>query len=103
MYLVYGDPTERIDKPVEATIGPYVIWTYSNAGETFAFGDFRKDGNYELIYSTDERFPGDPAIQTLVETDNVANASQAMVRPSRGYDIIVEDIRLHRTGRGYQQ
>ena len=103
VYLVYGDPTERIDKPVEATIGPYVIWTYSNAGETFAFGDFRKDGNYELIYSTDERFPGDPAIQTLVETDNVANASQTMVRPSRGYDVIVEDIRLHRTGRGYQQ
>jgi hypothetical protein len=102
IYLLYGPPTERIDKPVEATVGPYVIWTYSGQGETFAFGDFRKDGSYQLIYSTDERFPGDPSIQNLVDTDT-GTSSPTFLRTGRGYESIILDIRQHRTGTGYQQ
>jgi GWxTD domain-containing protein len=102
IYMLYGPPTERIDKPVEATVGPYVIWTYSSVGETFAFGDFRKDGSYQLIYSTDERFPGDPSIQNLVDTDS-GTSSPTFLRTGRGYENIILDIRQHRTGTGYQQ
>jgi GWxTD domain-containing protein len=102
IYLLYGPPTEQIDKPVEATVGPYVIWTYSGQGETFAFGDFRKDGSYQLIYSTDERFPGDPSIQNLVDTDT-GTSSPTFLRTGRGYESIILDIRQHRTGTGYQQ
>jgi GWxTD domain-containing protein len=102
VYMLYGPPTETIDKPVEATVGPYVIWTYSGQGETFAFGDFRKDGSYQLIYSTDERFPGDPSIQNLVDTDT-ATSSPTFLRTNRGYESIILDIRQHRTGTGYQQ
>jgi GWxTD domain-containing protein len=102
IYMLYGPPTEMIDKPVEATVGPYVIWTYSGQGETFAFGDFRKDGSYQLIYSTDERFPGDPSIQNLVDTDS-ATSSPTFLRTGRGYESIILDIRQHRTGTGYQQ
>jgi GWxTD domain-containing protein len=102
IYMLYGPPTERIDKPVEATVGPYVIWTYSGQGETFAFGDFRKDGSYQLIYSTDERFPGDPSIQNLVDTDT-GTSSPTFLRTGRGYESIILDIRQYRTGTGYQQ
>lgn len=102
IYMLYGPPTETIDKPVEATVGPYVIWTYSGQGETFAFGDFRKDGSYQLIYSTDERFPGDPSIQNLVDTDT-GTSSPTFLRTNRGYESIILDIRQHRTGTGYQQ
>ncbi|HET6362205.1 MAG TPA: GWxTD domain-containing protein [Gemmatimonadota bacterium] len=102
IYLLYGPPTETIDKPVEATVGPYVIWTYSGAGETFAFGDFRKDGSYQIIYSTDERFPGDPSIQNFVDTDT-STSSPTFLRTGRGYENIILDIRQHRTGTGYQQ
>jgi GWxTD domain-containing protein len=102
IYMLYGPPTETIDKPVEATVGPYVIWTYSGQGETFAFGDFRKDGSYQLIYSTDERFPGDPSIQNLVDTDT-GTSSPTFLRTGRGYESIILDIRQHRTGTGYQQ
>ena len=102
IYLLYGPPTETIDKPVEATAGPYVIWNYSNQGETFAFGDFRKDGSYQIIYSTDERFPGDPSIQNLVDTDT-STSSPTFLRTGRGYENIILDIRQHRTGTGYQQ
>jgi GWxTD domain-containing protein len=102
IYLLYGPPTETIDKPVEATVGPYVIWTYSNQGETFAFGDFRKDGSYQIIYSTDERFPGDPSIQNLVDTDT-STSSPSFLRTGRGYESIILDIRQYRTGTGYQQ
>ena len=102
IYMLYGPPTERIDKPVEATVGPYVIWNYSNQGETFAFGDFRKDGSYQLIYSTDERFPGDPSIQNMVDTDS-GTSSPTFLRTGRGYENIITDIRQHRTGTGDQQ
>jgi GWxTD domain-containing protein len=102
IYLLYGPPTEMIDKPVEATVGPYVIWTYSGAGETFAFGDFRKDGSYQIIYSTDERFPGDPSIQNFVDTDT-STSSPTFLRTGRGYENIILDIRQYRTGTGYQQ
>ena len=102
IYLLYGPPTETIDKPVEATVGPYMIWTYSGQGETFAFGDFRKDGSYQLIYSTDERFPGDPSIQNLVDTDS-STSSPTFLRTNRGYESIILDIRQYRTGTGYQQ
>ncbi|HYO46373.1 MAG TPA: GWxTD domain-containing protein [Gemmatimonadota bacterium] len=102
IYLLYGPPTETIDKPVEATVGPYVIWTYSGQGETFAFGDFRKDGSYQLIYSTDERFMGDPSIQNLVDTDT-GTSSPTFLRTGRGYENIIVDIRQYRTGTGNQQ
>jgi GWxTD domain-containing protein len=102
IYLLYGPPTETIDKPVEATAGPYVIWNYSNQGETFAFGDFRKDGSYQIIYSTDERFPGDPSIQNLVDTDS-STSSPTFLRTGRGYENIILDIRQHRTSTGFQQ
>lgn len=102
IYLLYGPPTETIDKPVEATVGPYMIWTYSGQGETFAFGDFRKDGSYQLIYSTDQRFPGDPSIQNLVDTDS-STSSPTFLRTGRGYENIILDIRQYRTGTGYQQ
>lgn len=102
IYLLYGPPTETIDKPVEATVGPYVIWTYSGQGETFAFGDFRKDGSYQLIYSTDEHFLGDPSIQNLVDTDT-GTSSPTFLRTGRGYENIIVDIRQYRTGTGNQQ
>jgi GWxTD domain-containing protein len=101
IYTVYGPPTETIDKPFEAAVGPYVIWTYSGEGETFAFGDFRKDGSYNLIYSTDERILGDPSIQNLVDTDT-GTSSPTFLRTGRGYETIILDIRQYRTGTGDQ-
>ena len=102
VYMLYGEPTENIDRPVEAAVGPYVIWNYSHSGETFAFADLRKDGSYQLIYSTDERFPGDPQIQGLVDTDT-GTSSPTFLRTGRGYEAIILDIRQHRTGTGFQQ
>ena len=83
-------------------MGPYVIWNYSHSGETFAFADLRKDGSYQLVYSTDERFPGDPQIQGLVDTDT-GTSSPTFLRTGRGYEAIILDIRQHRTGTGFQQ
>ncbi|MGH7558033.1 MAG: GWxTD domain-containing protein [Gemmatimonadota bacterium] len=100
IYLLFGEPTERIDRPVEATLGPYQIWNYSNQGATFAFGDFRRDGDYRLIYSTDERFPGDPQIQTQV--DQVSLGRESFLPGGRGYERIIEDIRTYRTTTGFQ-
>ncbi|HUP19529.1 MAG TPA: GWxTD domain-containing protein [Gemmatimonadota bacterium] len=100
IYMLFGSPTERIDRPVEATLGPYVIWNYSNEGQTFAFGDFRRDGDYRLIYSTDSRFPGDPSIQSQV--DQLGGQSESFLPGGRGYERIIEDIRQNRTSRGFQ-
>lgn len=100
IYMLFGAPTERIDRPVEATLGPYVIWNYSSEGETFAFGDFRRDGDYRLIYSTDARFAGDPQIQN--EVDQIESSS-SFLPMGRGYERIVEDIRQNRTSRGFNQ
>lgn len=102
IYLIYGDPTERIDRPVEATVGPYEIWNYSNQGETFVFGDFSKNGEYRLIYSTDQNHPGDPTIQNLVDTDS-GTSSPSFLRTSRGYEQVIVDIRQNRVTTGYQQ
>jgi GWxTD domain-containing protein len=98
IYVLYGEPTERIDRPVEATLGPYQIWNYSSQGETFAFGDFRRDGNYRLIYSTDERWAGDPQIQSQVDT--TAGGRASFLPAGRGYERIIEDIRTYRTTTG---
>ena len=51
---------------------------------------------------TDERFPGDPSIQNLVDTDT-STSSPTFLRTGRGYENIILDIRQHRTGTGYQQ
>lgn len=102
IYILFGDPTERIDRPYEATLGPYVIWNYSNQGQTFAFGDFRRDGDYKLIYSTDQRYPGDPTIQTQVD-EQATTGRESFLRAGRGYEAIIEDIRLNRVSSGYRQ
>lgn len=96
VYVLFGEPTEIIDRPYEATVGPYEIWNYSNQGHTFAFGDFGKDNTYRLIYSTDERFPGDPTIQNLVDTDT-STSMPTFLRTSRGYEQVIVDIRQYRT------
>lgn len=101
IHILFGAPTEKLDRPVEATIGPYEIWNYSSLGQTFAFGDFRRDGDYRLIYSTDARFPGDPTIQAQV--DRAPETSrESFVPGGRGYERIIEDIRLNRTSSGFQ-
>lgn len=101
IYVLFGDPTERLSRPYEATLGPYEIWNYSGLGHTFAFGDFRRDGDYRLIYSTDRRFPGDPSIQGSV--DQVASSTREITRPlGRGYEVIIEDILTNRTTTGFQ-
>jgi GWxTD domain-containing protein len=97
IYLLYGEPTEVIDRPFEATSMAYIIWNYTSPGQTFAFGDFGKNGNYRLIYSTDRRFPGDPQIQSLVESDT-STSNPAFVRAGRGYGKVINDIRFYRTG-----
>lgn len=102
IYMLFGEPSEKIDRPVEATIGPYVIWNYSSIRHTFVFADFRKDGSYQLIYSTHEDFPGDPQIQSLVDLDT-ATSSPTFLRTSRGYEKIIEDIRQYRTRTSVQQ
>lgn len=102
IYVLYGEPTEKIDRPVEATVGPYVIWNYSSQGQTFAFGDFSKNGQYKLIYSTDPNHPGDPSIQSLV--DNTSDTSSpSFLRTARGYDKVILDIRENRVTRGFAQ
>ncbi len=100
IYLLFGEPTERVDRPVEATLGPYEIWNYSSQGETFAFGDFRRDGDYRLIYSTDRRYSGDPQIQTQV--DEPSSGRGSFLPAGRGYERIIEDIRTYRTTTGFQ-
>lgn len=102
IYMLFGSPTERIDRPVEATLGPYVIWNYSNEGHTFAFGDFRRDGDYRLIYSTDQRFRGDPSIQSQVDQLGSSGQADSFLPSGRGYERIIEDIRQNRTSRGFQ-
>ena len=101
--MLFGSPTERIDRPVEATLGPYVIWNYTNEGQTFAFGDFRRDGDYRLIYSTDQRFPGDPSIQNQVDNMGASDGASSFLPSGRGYERIVQDIRQNRTSRGFSQ
>jgi GWxTD domain-containing protein len=101
IYIRFGEATDIIDRPVEATIGPYVIWNYNSLGKTFAFGDFRKDGDYRLIYSTDRDFPGDPTIQAQV--DRQADTFRESFLPgTRGYEKIIQDIQLHRVTTGFQ-
>lgn len=102
IWLLFGEPTERIDRPVEATVGPYVIWNYSGHGETFAFGDFTKDGRYRLIYSTHDEYRGDPSIQNLVDTNTGTN-NPSFLRAWRGYEQVIEDIRTYRVRQGFQQ
>lgn len=101
-FILFGEPTERIERPVEATVGAYAIWNYSRQGVTLAFGDFRNDGDYRLIYSNDPRYPGDPTIQSQV--DRQADVSGESFLPgTRGYTRIIEDIRRHRLTTGYQR
>ncbi len=97
----FGQPTEVIDRPVEATIGAYVIWNYSGLGQTFAFGDFRKDGDFHLIYSTDPDYPGDPSIQSQVDREPL-NRQESFLPGGRGYERIIEDIKAHRVTTGFQ-
>ncbi|MBA3584049.1 MAG: GWxTD domain-containing protein [Gemmatimonadetes bacterium] len=101
IYILFGEPTETIDRPVEATLGPYVIWNFSGQGHTFAFGDFRRDGDYRLIYSTHARFPGDPTIQGQVDEQG-GLARESFLPQGRGYETIIEDIRTNRTTTGFQ-
>lgn len=104
IYLLFGEPSEQIDRPVEATLGPYEIWNYSGQGHTFAFGDFRRDGNYRLIYSTHQRFVGDPTIQTQVDQPmGATSARESFLPQGRGYEVIIEDIRTNRTTTGLRQ
>ncbi len=100
IYMLFGEPTEKFDRPVEATLGAYVIWNYSNQGKTFAFGDFRNDGDFKLIYSTDPRFTGDPAIQSQVD-QSPTNSRESFLKLGRGYEQIIEDIRTHRVSTGF--
>lgn len=102
IWLLFGEPSERVDRPLEATVGPYVIWNYSNRGETFAFGDFSKDGRYRLIYSTHDEYQGDPTIQNLVDT-NAGTNNPTFLRAWRGYEQVIEDIRTYRVRQGFQQ
>lgn len=102
IWLLFGEPSERVDRPLEATVGPYVIWNYSNRGETFAFGDFSKDGRYRLIYSTHDEYHGDPTIQNLVDTNSGTN-NPTFLRAWRGYEQVIEDIRTYRVRQGFQQ
>ncbi len=103
IYILYGEPTERFDRPYEATVGPYEIWNYTGHGETFAFGDFARDGRYRLIYSTNRRFVGDPNIQTQVDGGQ-ASVRQTTIPFGRGYETIIEDILQNRvTTRSFQR
>lgn len=102
IYVLFGEPTERFDRPYEATLGPYEIWNYSNQGQTFAFGDFRRDGDYRLIYSTDRRFRGDPTIQSQVDRQGSSGQTGQTIRFGRGYEDIIEDIRTNRVTTGSQ-
>lgn len=97
IYLLFGEPTEVIDRPFEDTSMAYVIWNYTSPANTFAFGDFGRDGNYRLIYSTDERFRGDPQIHSMVEADP-STGNPSFVRAGRGYGKVITDIRFYRTG-----
>jgi GWxTD domain-containing protein len=98
-WILFGAPTEKIDRPVEATVGAYEIWNYSSLGHTFAFGDFRRDGDYRLIYSTDPRFPGDPTIQSEVDRQT-ESTRESFLPGARGYERVIEDIRQYRTTTG---
>lgn len=101
IHLRFGAPSEVVDRPVEATIGPYVIWNYNSLGKTFAFGDFRKDGDYRLIYSTDPQFTGDPTIQAQVNRDP-GSARESFLPIGRGYELVIEDIKAYRVTTGFQ-
>jgi GWxTD domain-containing protein len=101
IYILFGAPTEKLDRPVEATVGPYEMWNYNTLGHTFAFGDFRRDGDYRLIYSTDPRFPGDPTIQSQVD-NQVESSRESFLPGARGYERVIEDIRANRTTTGVQ-
>jgi len=103
IWLLFGEPTERVDRPVEATVGPYEIWNYSSQGETFAFGDFSRDGRYRLIYSTHDDYRGDPTIQNFVDTEGGTQRNPMTMRAYRGYDTVIEDIRTYRVRQGFQQ
>jgi hypothetical protein len=96
---VFGPPTEVIDKPVEATVGPYVGST-SSQGETFAFGDFPAGRLHQLIYSTDQRFISDRSRAWSTPTPG---RLADILRAGRGYETIILDIRQHRTGTGDRQ
>jgi GWxTD domain-containing protein len=103
VYILYGEPTERFDRPYEATVGPYEIWNYTGQGDTFAFGDFSRDGRYRLIYSTNRQFVGDPNIQTQVDGGQVS-VRQTTIPLGRGYETIIEDILTNRiTTRSFQR
>jgi GWxTD domain-containing protein len=103
VYILYGEPTERFDRPYEATVGPYEIWNYTGQGDTFAFGDFARDGRYRLIYSTNRQFVGDPNIQTQVDTAQ-ESVRQTTIPLGRGYETIIEDIQTNRiTTRSFQR
>lgn len=103
IYILYGEPTERFDRPYEATVGPYEIWNYTGHGDTFAFGDFARDGRYRLIYSTNRNFVGDPNIQTQVDGGQVS-VRQTTIPLGRGYETIIEDILQNRvTTRSFQR
>jgi GWxTD domain-containing protein len=101
IHMRFGTPTEIVDRPVEATVGAYVIWNYSGLGQTFAFGDFRKDGDYRLIYSTHPNYPGDPTIQAQVDRDPISSRD-SFLPGGRGYEKIIEDIKAYRVSTGFQ-
>lgn len=88
IFLMYGPPTESVDRPA----GAYMIWVYRDRGQTFAFGDFLHRGDYRLIYSSDPRFSGEPAIQRQVD----GAGEKAVPLGDREYERIAEEIRRYR-------
>lgn len=57
VYLVYGKPTDRIERPFPTDVSaPYEIWGYAvGPGYVYLFIDETRFGNFRLIFSTDPR------------------------------------------------
>lgn len=74
IFILYGQPDERLDRRNNGTTNPYEVWKYTqNRSLKYVFMDLTRFGNYTLIYTNDIKEQSRPNWQDLLGTDGVAD------------------------------
>ena len=74
IFVLYGQPDERLDRRNSGTTNPYEVWKYTrDRNLKYVFMDLTRFGNYVLIYTNDRREQSRPNWQDLLGTDGVTD------------------------------
>lgn len=74
IFILYGQPDERLDRRNNGTTNPYEVWKYTrDRNLKYVFMDLTRFGNYTLIWTNDRNEQIRPNWQDLLGTDGVTD------------------------------